>query len=252
MILLCCNNLTKTMTAQTCPPSAPASEHSLAHLNQRHQALVAKQRNAFTLRMNRSLSWLQRAQAAGDAGGDDDVAFICLWIAFNAAYAQDTVGRMDSSASERQSFRDFVGQVCRLDADKALPALVWQVFPGPIRILLDNQYVFQPFWDALNNPRSDGSSPTHWRDAFDEARQRVQRALAQQDTERVLYEIFVRLYTLRNQLMHGGATWNSSVNRAQVRDGRALLARVLPVMLGVMMNHPAQFEGRPFYPVVAE
>ena len=251
MILLCCNNLTKTMTAQTCPPSAPASEHSLAHLNQRHQALVAKQRNAFTLRMNRSLSWLQRAQAAGDAGGDDDVAFICLWIAFNAAYAQDTAGRMDN-ASERQSFRDFVGQVCRLDADKALPALVWQVFPGPIRILLDNQYVFQPFWDALNNPRSDGSIPTHWRDAFDEARQRVQRALAQQDTERVLYEIFVRLYTLRNQLMHGGATWNSSVNRAQVRDGRALLARVLPVMLGVMMNHPAQFEGRPFYPVVAE
>ena len=249
MILLCCNNLTKIMTAQTCPPSAPASEHSLAHLNQRHQALVAKQRNAFTLRMNRSLSWLQRAQAAGDAGGDDDVAFICLWIAFNAAYAQDTAGRMDN-ASERQSFRDFVGQVCRLDADKALSELVWQVFPGPIRILLDNQYVFQPFWDARNNPRSDGSIPTHWRDAFDEARQRVQRALAQQDTERVLYEIFVRLYTLRNQLMHGGATWNSSVNRAQVRDGRTLLARVLPVMLEVMMDCPAQFEGRPFYPVV--
>ena len=112
------------MTAQTCPPSAPASEHSLAHLNQRHQALVAKQRNAFTLRMNRSLSWLQRAQTAGDAGGDDDVAFICLWIAFNAAYAQDTAGRMDSSASERQSFRDFVGQVCRLDADTRVRQLI--------------------------------------------------------------------------------------------------------------------------------
>ncbi len=51
---------------------------------------------------------------------------------------------------------------------------------------------------------------------------------------------------------HGAIAWNSSVNRAQVRDGRALLARVLPVMLGVMMNHPAQFEGRPFYPVVAD
>ena len=206
--------------------------------------------NAFTLRMHRSLSWLQRAQSADEAGsGDDDVAFICLWIAFNAAYAQDTAGRMDN-ASERQSFRDFVGQVCRLDADKALPALVWQVFPGPIRILLDNQYVFQPFWDALNNPRSDGSIPDHWREAFDEARQRVHRALAQQDTERVLYEVLVRLYTLRNQLMHGGATWNSSVNRAQVRDGHALLKRLIPVMLGVMMNHPSQFEGRPFYPVV--
>ena len=76
--------------------------------------------------------------------------------------------------------------------------------------------------------------------------------LTRQDTERVLFEAFVRLYTLRNQLMHGGATWNSSVNRAQVRDGRALLARVLPAMLGVMMDHPAQFEGKPFYPVVAD
>ena len=88
--------------------------------------------------------------------------------------------------------------------------------------------------------------------AFADARQRVQRALTQQDTERVLYEVFVRLYTLRNQLMHGGATWNSSVNRAQVRDGRALLARLLPVMLGVMMSNPVQFDGRPFYPVVKD
>ena len=59
-------------------------------------------------------------------------------------------------------------------------------------------------------------------------------------------------FTLRNQLMHGSATWNSSVNRAQVRDGRALLARVLPVLLGVMMDKPERFEGQPFYPVVKD
>ena len=190
-------------------PPLSATIPNLAALVQRHQALIALQRSAFTLRMHRALSWLQRAEAAGS---DDDLAFICQWIAFNAAYAQDT-GSTDS-ASERQTFRDFVGQVCRLDADKALATLVWQVFPGPIRVLLGNQYVFQPFWDALNNPHSDGGIPQHWREAFDDARQRVQRALAQQDTERVLYEVFVRLYTLRNQLMHGGATWNSSANSA--------------------------------------
>ena len=99
--------------------------------------------------------------------------------------------------------------------------LVWQVFPRPIRVLLDDQYVFQPFWNALNNPHGDGSLPQHWREAFDNARSRVQRALAQQDTERVLYEVFVRLYTLRNQLMQAAppgtvrSTWNSSVNLEQ-------------------------------------
>ncbi|MDR0217200.1 MAG: hypothetical protein LBJ15_24780 [Comamonas sp.] len=232
---------------QTLTPVLPATTPSLATLAARHQAQIAQQRTPFTLRMHRALSWLQRAEAAGD---DDDVAFVCLWIGFNAAYAQDTPGGGISSTSERLAFRNFMSDVCALDTGKALSALVWQVFPGPIRVLLDNQYVFQPFWDALNNPRSDGIIPEHWREAFDEARQRVHRALAQQDTERVLYEVFVRLYTLRNQLMHGGATWNSSVNRAQVRDGRALLARALPVMLVVMMDHPARFEGKPFYPVV--
>ena len=230
------------------PSSSNSNAHDLAALVQRHKALIAVQRNAFTLRMHRALSWLQRAEAEKS---DDDLAFVCLWIAFNAAYAQDTGSHADNT-SERQAFRSFVGEVSCLDTDKALPALVWQVFPGPIRILLDNQYLFQPFWDARNNPRIDGSTPTHWREAFAEARQRVHQALAQEDTERVLYEVFVRLYTLRNQLMHGGATWNSSVNRAQLRDGRELLMRVLPVMLGVMMQNPARFEGKPFYPVVAD
>lgn len=234
------------MTASAAPAATAPTLESLA---QRHQALVAGGRNAFTLRMRRALSWLQRAQQL-QPGGDDDVAFICLWVAFNAAYAQDT-GQAVGSTSEQQRFRNFLAEVCRLDQDRALESLVWQVFPGPVRVLLDNRYLFQPFWDALNNPRADGSTPDYWRESFDEARQRVHRALARQDTERVLYEVFVRLYTLRNQLMHGGATWNSSVNRAQVRDGRALLARLLPVLLDVMMRHPGQFHGRPFYPVVA-
>ena len=234
---------------QTLMPTSPTMARSLATLTARHQAQISQQRTPFTLRMHRALSWLQRAEAAGD---DDDVAFVCLWIAFNAAYAQDLGQGAGGGTSERQAFRNFMADVCALDKAKALSALVWQVFPGPIRVLLDNQYVFQPFWDAVNNPRSDGSTPDHWREAFDDARQRVHRALAQQDTERVLYEVFVRLYTLRNQLMHGGSTWNSSVNRAQVRDGRALLARVLPVMLGVMMDCPQRFEGRPFYPVVRD
>ncbi|MFC4621056.1 hypothetical protein ACFO3A_02340 [Comamonas nitrativorans] len=225
------------------------SNSSLTTLAQRHQTQIAQQRTPFTLRMHRALSWLQRAEAAGD---DDDVAFICLWIGFNAAYAQDMGQGAGTMTSERQAFRNFMGELCALDKAQTLSALIWQVFPGPIRVLLDNQYVFQPFWDALNNPRSDGSISDHWREAFEDAKNRVQRALKRQDTERVLYEVFVRLYTLRNQLMHGGATWNSSVNRAQLRDGRALLARVLPVMLGVMMDNPARFEGRPFYPVVQE
>lgn len=127
-----------------------------------------------------------------------------------------------------------------------LYGLVWRDFSGAIRSLLNNPYVFQLFWDALNG----GQGQQAWRGAFERAKASAGQALAKQDTGRVLFAVFQRLYTLRNQLIHGGATWDSSVNRAQVHDGRAILARVLPAMLGVMMDHPGWFDAQPFYPVV--
>ena len=139
------------------PTNTPSHSPALATLAARHQTQITQQRSPFTLRMHRALSWLQRAEAVQ---GDDDVAFVCLWIGFNAAYAQDLGEGANGGMSERQAFRNFMADVCALDKDKTLCALVWQVFPGPIRILMDNQYVFQPIWDALNNPRSDGSIPS--------------------------------------------------------------------------------------------
>lgn len=74
--------------------------------------------------------------------------------------------------------------------------------PLPDSRVLGNQHVFQQFRDAFNTPARDGSIPEVWREAFDDARHRVQRALAQQEAQREPYEAFVRLYTLRNKVMH--------------------------------------------------
>ena len=52
------------------------------------------------------------------------------------------------------------------------------------------------------------------------------------------------------QLVHGGATWNSQVNRKQVRDGAELLLSLLPVFVDTMMSNPSEDWGAPYYPVV--
>ena len=75
-------------------------------------------------------------------------------------------------------------------------------------------------------------------------------AIKQFDTGRILSIVFDRLYVLRNQLVHGGSTWNSSVNRSQVRDGAAVLGWLLPIFIDIMMDHHDRDWGRPFYPVV--
>ncbi len=67
----------------------------------------------------------------------------------------------------------------------------------------------------------------------------------------MLYVIFNRLYTLRNQIMHGGSTYNSSVNRAQIQDGCNILTALLPAFMHILLENEKIIDlGKPFYPVV--
>lgn len=212
-----------------------------AALKSRHRKERDSYPQSLSLRIHRSLSWLDRAEQSAD---DKDVQFILLWIAFNAAYAQD-VGA-DSSQSERERLHAFLGQLCRVDA-KRFEDLVWKEFSGSVRVLLENRYVFQPFWDW----RIGRISEPEYQRQFDGSRRTVERALSTGNTNAVLQIVFHRLYTLRNQLVHGGATWNGEVNRDQVRDCANLLGRFVPLIIATLMDHPGEDWGPVHYPVVA-
>jgi hypothetical protein len=75
-------------------------------------------------------------------------------------------------------------------------------------------------------------------------------ALGRTDTTRVLAVIFDRLYTLRNQIVHGGSTWNGVVNRAQMKDGANILGYLIPTVIHLMMENHNQLWGDACYPVV--
>ena len=217
---------------------------SLNHgtLRAKEQRLSAEVPNSLRLRVHRSISWIGRAERAVD----DDARFIFFWIAFNAAYADESVFR-ESTSSEQQFRADFFQKAVSLDSKQRIYGAIWENFSGPIRLLMENQYVFGPFWQHHN-----GITGTEdWQDRFDNAKRRFHQAISQQNTEFVLDMVFDRLAVLRNQLVHGGATWGSSINRAQVRDGTAILAFLIPVFVDVMLDNPLEYWGRPFYPVVA-
>lgn len=76
------------------------------------------------------------------------------------------------------------------------------------------------------------------------------RALGRRETRTILSELFDRLYVLRNQIMHGGATWKGSVNRPQVRDGARIMAFLVPRFASLMMSNPRIDWGPPRFPVV--
>lgn len=194
------------------------------------------------LRVHRALSWLRRAELCE---GDDDARFIFLWIALNAAYADEI--QQDADEAERVTLRRFLERLVSLDQGSLLNALVWDKFSGPIRLLLDNEFVYQPFWDY----HSGRIGEQEWRQKFDRANKAAYRALGDTNqTATVLAIVLARLYTLRNQLVHGGATWQGSVNREQIRDGAAILGELTPCAIRLLIQNPEEDWGDPRYPVV--
>ena len=195
---------------------------------------------ALTLRVHRAISWYGRAT---DVEDDLDVRFILLWIGFNAAYASDIDRDLQG---DRDRFNRFFSTLVALDRSERIYQLVWQRFSSEIRVLLANQYVFSPFWAHHNAIPDNGD----WAERLASSQRSINKALRDKDTPKILSILFDRLYVLRNQLVHGGATWNSSVNRDQVRDGAALLMTMLPLFIDIMMDHPDHPWGMPYYPVI--
>ena len=209
--------------------------------------LKAKQRafrenfpDAMALRVHRAISWLGRSEAETN---DVDVRFILLWISFNSAY---TAHIETDGVSERGAFKAYFETLVELDKGHRIYNAVWTRFSQEIRLVFDNRYVFSPFWSHFNG--EEGFSD--WEERLAKSKRSIATALSDRDTARILATLFDRLYVLRNQMVHGGATWNSSVNRNQIRDGAAVLGCLLPIFIDIMMDHPTRDWGQPYYPVV--
>ena len=152
----------------------------------------------FNLRIHRALSWLEKAEQSDDL----DSRFIFLWICFNAGYAKDLASILRSV--DRNSFVEFINKIYYFDDQQKIYSSVWNTFSNSIRILLDNKFTFQEFWDFHNNLIDQKT----WEQSFAQHKQKVLRALTEKDTSSLLVCIFSQLYTLRNQIIYGGATYN--------------------------------------------
>jgi hypothetical protein len=140
----------------------------------------------------------------------------------------------------------FFSALLAIDTDKRLSELMLGQFSGPVRTLIANKYIFEPFWKALR----DHDSSRRWEEQLSSSVKLATRALLDGKAETVLNVVFDRLYVLRNQLLHGGATWNSSVNREQVKNGARIMLSVVPTMIELMLDHPEKDFGEIYYPVV--
>ncbi len=194
----------------------------------------------FNIRIHRALSWLEKAEKEHE---DADSSFIFYWISFNASYTE--MRTEVNLSSERIVIKSFLKKLIELDKEEIIYQALWTQFTKSIRLLLNNQYIFEPFWKFQNGDKM----YSNWKTRFDDSKIVVNRSLQFKDTPTILEILFDRLYTLRNQMLHGGATWNSNVNRDQVTNGQQFLSFIIPEFLNIMMKNHKKDWGTLSYPL---
>lgn len=219
-----------------------SSEKKLLNIDEFYIVNKKSFNDNFRLKIYRAISWLKQANEIENL----DYKFITLWISFNAAYAKDL---QIVRPGDKATFLAFLKKICRYDTDKLFYTLIWEQHSQNIVDLLGNKFTFQPFWDFHNGMISEDE----WLYEFNKEQERVITAIKEKRTSTILVAVFTHLYTLRNQVLHGGSTFSSGVNRKQLQDGCDLLASFIPAILDIMMkNHNELDWGRPFYPYIPE
>ena len=210
--------------------------------------------SALQHRLQRTRSWLERASSEQDV----DTKYILLWVAFNAAYALERnaarkeLGEEDRDPPEWKLRKRFFHKMPSARYPQIYGTLKREL-SAPVARIMENEYVFRGFWDSLTEDEFDWSS---WRlkGVFDTERDEVMRKLKPrradvEDTRYILARVFDRLGVLRNQLMHGCATQQGSLNRRQVDDGTQILEVLVPLFVDIMADNPEAGWGKISYPV---
>ncbi len=191
------------------------------------------------IRLHRAISWVKCAE---DHENNPDLKFITLWIAFNACYADSDTH--EYTLSEKKRFKEFISKLVQCDSEERFFKLLWYKFSGPVRLLIDNKYAYKQFWDAQRGENID------WERLFNQSKIDSRNYLANQQVSKLLGLVLDRLYTVRNQLIHGGATYESKLNRSQVQDASQILEFLMPIIIDIMINNINEDWGVINYPVI--
>ena len=186
-----------------------------------------------------ALRQAERAESDGSADGED-ASLVFRWVALNALYGDWDWDR-GMPAGDRLSLDRFTSEVVRVDAKARLHRSL-EVHAADARVLLESPFLIDRFW-------SDGE--------WDQVRPRRGRARTFDEELRgarvaaALHRTLMAIYFLRCQVVHGGATLGSGVNRVTVEPASRLLRTLTGQIIAVTMEHGLEMSwGELCYPPV--
>ena len=176
------------------------------------------------VRFHRACSWLQRAEQI--TGKDDlDLALLNQWIAFNALYGQWNHETREPVA-DNECWKHFLERMLALDSGSHIVDTLMHHKPL-VMAIFDDQFLSRYYWQEPTDKRTSQSKKTKYdaRTWFIEGNWLL-----------ILERLCERINFLRCQLVHGAATYNSSLNRTAIRHCSQALGHLLRAFLLVWIN----------------
>ncbi|MCR4874749.1 MAG: hypothetical protein K5923_03270 [Clostridia bacterium] len=188
------------------------------------------------IRVHRAISWGKVAEKAESI----DEKFIFYWIALNAAYSDDS----SSEEAERTKRKTFFEKISQLDTESKIKKALFNI-PNQLRVFVDNQYLYTEYWKTQKGEMSSGD--------FEFVKNKMMKKIygglmAKDDDVELLDYLFTLMSLLRNQIFHGLATYNSSVNREQLKSGVTILEALIPILIEIVLENDDVDWGEVSYP----
>lgn len=198
--------------------------------------------NDLRVRIHRACKALgqgERAESDGTAEGQD-ASIVFRWVALNALYG-DWDWDAGMPARDRQSLDRFTSEISRVDTEERIRQTL-EAHGDDARSLLESPFLIERFW---RDGEWDQVRPQRGRARNFNEELREQRAGA------ALHRVLMVLYFLRCQIVHGGATMGSSVNRVTVDPAARLLKALSGQIIAVSIHKGLEMSwGELCYPPV--
>lgn len=182
---------------------------------------------SFAVRVHRALSWLEKSGEQQDL----ETRFIFAWVAFNALYGQAREGlptarsQPDYGGGDRHEYVHFLNRLAQLDGDRLMQSAT--KIRSFLRELVICKYLYFCYWRNMPD----------WPESLDWDIVGFGKAMGRRNVGRVYSLAFDRLYIMRLQLLHGGATFGGRVNRKTLQLCEVVLRQLMDAILEVMIEH---------------
>ncbi len=179
------------------------------------------------IRFHRACSWLQRSEKITESN-DLDLAILGQWVAFNSLYGQWDEGDREP-LGDTLCWRHFLERMLSLDDSNFIVDVLMENKPL-VMAIFDDEFLSRYFWQEPSDKRASKSKKTMY-----DAR----TWYIDGNWTLILDRLIERIYLLRCQLVHGAATFNSSLNRTATRRCSQMMDHILRAFLLVWINHGA-------------